>query len=67
VTLNQEEIIQACIEWAERHHGLVVGGKTLTRATLEGTVGGDAIYTCHRISIDFEDAKSGRPYRDGTQ
>lgn len=66
VVLNQQEIIQACVEWAEKHHGLAIDKHTYTRATLEG-VSTDKVYVCHRISIEFDEAKSGHPYRDGAK
>jgi len=59
VILSYEEIIQACTEWAEKHHGLTEDGIAEMRVTL----GGEAVSRVKTANVEFS-VKARRAYRD---
>jgi hypothetical protein len=64
VTLNHEEVTQACQEWVERHYGIKAKGTPEMVATVKET-GNDRVFTVKRVALTFPEAPKpeGSPYR----
>ena len=64
--LKHEEILQACVEWAERHHGLTVDPKNPKMlVTICGESNSGKTFEVLRSQVEFQDAvgRPGGPYR----
>ena len=66
VIINHKEILEACIEWATKHHGLRLSGSSDMRVKIKGAQGAstDRIYFVEASSIEFSEAHGSQPYRD---
>lgn len=62
VKLTREEVIQACQEWAHKHHRLVLSGTVKIFAVIPPQ---DYVQQAKDVAIEFPDAKGGGgPYRE---
>lgn len=67
--LSHQEILEACVEWASKHHGLKLSGNMDVRVKLRDNQNmpsrvPNMIYLVETMNIEFSESQGLQPYRD---